>query len=93
MMLHEDLMLLFIEPQNGRVLADSSSVENALAGAVLIELVNSGRVAFEPNGKKLAVVDPAPLNDALLQQSVSRFDRPMKPHGRWNVCGRSCATT
>jgi hypothetical protein len=78
-MLPEDLMLLFINPQNGRVLADSSSVENALAGAVLIELVNSGRVAFEPNGKKLQVVDPAPLTDPLLQESVSRIDKPMKP--------------
>lgn len=78
-MLPEDLMLLFINEQSGKLLADSSSVENALAGAVLIELVNSGRVAFEPNGKKLQVADPTPLRDALLQESLSRFDRPMKP--------------
>jgi hypothetical protein len=78
-MLHEDLMLLFINEQNGKLRTDSSSVENALAGAVLIELVNSGRVAFEPNGKKLQVVDPTPLKDPLLQESVGRFDKPMKP--------------
>ena len=78
-MLAEDLMLLFINKENGRLLADSTSVENALAGAVLIELVNSGRVAFEPNGKKVQVVDPTPLRDPLLQESVMRFDRPMKP--------------
>ncbi|MET8756549.1 GPP34 family phosphoprotein [Lentzea sp. NPDC004782] len=78
-MLAEDLMLLFINKENGRLLADSTSVENALAGAVLIELVNSGRVAFEPNGKKVQVVDPTPLRDPLLQESVARFDRPMKP--------------
>ncbi|MFI6100926.1 GPP34 family phosphoprotein [Lentzea sp. NPDC051213] len=78
-MLTEDLMLLFINQQNGKLLADSSSVENALAGAVLIELVDSGRVAFEPNGKKLQVVDPTPLKNALLQESVARFDKPMKP--------------
>jgi hypothetical protein len=78
-MLAEDLMLLFINKENGRLLADSTSVENALAGAVLIELVNSGRVAFEPNGKKVHVVDPTPLRDPLLQESVTRFDRPMKP--------------
>jgi hypothetical protein len=76
-MLHEDLMLLFINKGNGRLLADSSSVENALAGAVLIELVNSGRVAFEPNGKKLHVVDPTPLQDPLLQESISRITKRM----------------
>ncbi|MGW4214924.1 GOLPH3/VPS74 family protein [Lentzea sp. NPDC004789] len=78
-MLAEDLMLLFIDNESGRSLADSTSVENALAGAVLIELVNSGRVAFEPNGKKVRVVDPTPLRDPLLQESVTRLDKPMKP--------------
>lgn len=78
-MLHEDLMLLFIDQRDGRLLADSIAVENALAGALLIELVNSGRIAFEPNGKKLQVVDPTPLKDPLLQEAVSRFDKPMKP--------------
>jgi hypothetical protein len=79
MMLHEELMLLFINPQNGKLHVDSTSAENALAGAVLIELVNSGRVAFEPNGKKLQVVDPTPLKNSLLQESVTRIDKPMKP--------------
>jgi hypothetical protein len=78
-MLPEDLMLLFINQQNGKLRADSTSVENALAGALLIELANSGRVAFEPNGKKLQVVDPTPLKDPLLQESVARIDKPMKP--------------
>ena len=79
MMLHEELMLLFINQQNGKLRVDSTSAENALAGAVLIELVNSGRIAFEPNGKKLQVVDPTPLKDPLLQESVTRIDKPLKP--------------
>ncbi|MFD4641719.1 GPP34 family phosphoprotein [Lentzea sp. NPDC058436] len=79
MMLHEELMLLFINQQNGKLHVDSTSAENALAGAVLIELVNSGRIAFEPNGKKLQVVDPTPLKNPLLQESIGRFDKPMKP--------------
>jgi Golgi phosphoprotein 3 (GPP34) len=78
-MLQEDLMLLLINQQSGKLYADSSSVENALAGAVLIELVNSGHVAFEPNGKKLKVVDPTPLKDSLLQESISRITKPMPP--------------
>ncbi|WP_329788242.1 GPP34 family phosphoprotein [Lentzea sp. DG1S-22] len=78
-MLPEELMLLFINQQNGKLHVDSASAENALAGAVLIELVNSGRVAFEPNGKKLQVVDPTPLEDPLLRESLARIDKPMKP--------------
>ncbi|MCP2245616.1 GOLPH3/VPS74 family protein [Lentzea aerocolonigenes] len=78
-MLHDDLMLLFIDQRTGRVRSGFSPAENALAGAVLIELVNSGRVAFEPNGKKLQVVDPTPLNDPVLYEAMSRFDRPMRP--------------
>ncbi|WP_394614468.1 GPP34 family phosphoprotein [Lentzea sp. JNUCC 0626] len=78
-MLPEDLMLLFIDETDGRVLMDSTSINNALAGAVLLELVNSGRVAFEADGKKLAVVDPTPLRSEFLQESLSRIDKPMKP--------------
>ncbi|MGZ3141353.1 GOLPH3/VPS74 family protein [Lentzea chajnantorensis] len=79
MVLHEELMLLFINRQNGKLHVDSASADNALAGAVLIELVSSGRVAFEPTGKKLQVVDPAPLADPLLRESVARIDKPMSP--------------
>ncbi|ANZ42704.1 hypothetical protein BBK82_13360 [Lentzea guizhouensis] len=79
MMLPDDLMVLFINEGTGKLRVDSSSAENALAGAVLIELVNSGRVAFEPNGKKLQVVDPTPLSDPLLQESVLRIDKPLSP--------------
>ncbi|WP_112262499.1 GOLPH3/VPS74 family protein [Lentzea terrae] len=78
-MLHEDLMLLFIDQQTGKVRSSFAPAENALAGAVLMDLVNSGRVAFEPNGKKLQVVDPTPVNDPVLYESLSRFDKPMRP--------------
>ncbi|MET9227137.1 GPP34 family phosphoprotein [Lentzea sp. NPDC003310] len=78
LMLPEDLMLLCLEEATGRVLIDSTSLQNALAGAVLLELVNSGRVAFAPDGK-LFVADPTPLTDSLLQESLARFDKAMKP--------------
>ncbi|HUQ60096.1 GOLPH3/VPS74 family protein [Lentzea sp.] len=78
-MLHEDLMVLLINQDDNKLRVDGTAAENALAGAVLIELVSSGRVAFEPNGKKLQVVDPTPLKDPVLQESVGRFDKPMKP--------------
>ncbi|WP_439662650.1 GOLPH3/VPS74 family protein [Lentzea sp. HUAS TT2] len=79
MMLPEDLMLLFLDEEDGRVLVDTTSIHNALAGAVLLELVNSGRVAFEADGKRLTVADPAPLPNEFLQESLTRIDKPMKP--------------
>ncbi|HUQ60095.1 GOLPH3/VPS74 family protein [Lentzea sp.] len=78
-MLSEDLMLLFLDEVAGGVRTDSTSIQNALAGGVLLELVGSGRVAFEADGRKLAVVDPAPLDDEFLQKSLARIDKPMKP--------------
>ncbi len=79
MMLPEDLMVLLINEQNGKLRTDSSSAENALAGAVLIELVDSGHVALEPNGKKLKVVDPTPPKDPLLAEALGRITKPMPP--------------
>jgi hypothetical protein len=78
-MLPEDLMLLFLDEETGRVLMDSTSIHNALAGAVLVELVDAGRVAFEADGRKLAVVDPTPLPNEFLQESLTRLTKPMKP--------------
>ncbi len=77
-MLPEDLMLLFLDEETGRVLMDSTSIHNALAGAVLMELVNSGRVAFEADGRKVVVVDPTPLENEFLQKSLTRLDQPME---------------
>lgn len=93
-MLPEDLMLLFLDEETGRVLMDTASIHTALAGAVLLELVDSGRVAFEADGIRLAVVDPTPLESELLQKSMIRLYQPMtprqaverlRPHVRENV--------
>ena len=93
-MLPEDLMLLFLDDETGRVLMDTASIHTALAGAVLMELVNSGRVAFDADGVKLAVVDPTPPQNEFLWKSMIRLDKPMfpmhaverlRPHVRDNV--------
>ncbi|WP_170176542.1 GOLPH3/VPS74 family protein [Lentzea flaviverrucosa] len=78
-MLPEDLMLLFLDEVAGGVRMDSTSIQNALAGAVLLELVNSGKVAFDADGKRLAVADPTPPANEFLRESLSRITKPMKP--------------
>ncbi|MGI5503602.1 GOLPH3/VPS74 family protein [Lentzea sp. CA-135723] len=71
--------LLLVVPETGRLHVSGSAAENALAGAVLIELVEAGRVAFEPNGKKLAMVDPSPLNDQVLNDALGLLTKPLRP--------------
>ena len=46
---------------------------------MLLELVNSGKVAFEADGRKLAGRGPAPFTNELLQESLTRINKPMKP--------------
>jgi hypothetical protein len=79
MTLPEDLMLLFLDEVAGGARMDSTSIQNALAGAVLLELVNAGRIVFDADGKKVSVADPTPLPDEFLQESLSRITKPMKP--------------
>ncbi|GLZ32481.1 hypothetical protein Lesp02_46690 [Lentzea sp. NBRC 105346] len=72
-------MLLLLDGETGRVLAGSTEIENGLGGAVLLDLVNAGRVGFGPDGRRLEVIDPTPLDNPLLYHGLSRLDRAMKP--------------
>jgi hypothetical protein len=76
-MLAEDLMLLLLDETDGRVLAGSTEVENALAGAVLLDLVNGSHVGFGPDGKKLQRLSRS--GDPFLDRALSRLDKPAKP--------------
>ncbi|MFJ8959937.1 hypothetical protein ACIRG5_11165 [Lentzea sp. NPDC102401] len=49
---------------------------------MLLELVNSGWVAFDADGVKPAVVDPAPLQNELLQESLIRLYEPINARAR-----------
>ncbi|MDX8032325.1 GPP34 family phosphoprotein [Lentzea sp. BCCO 10_0856] len=78
-MLPEDLLLLFVDERTGQALAGPEAVENALSGAMLIELVHSGRLAYDPNGLQLWVPDPTPLPHPLLHESLVRLRAPLTP--------------
>ncbi len=78
-MLPEDLLLLFIDERSGHTVASAPAVENALAGAMLVELVHSGRLAYDPDGRQLWVPDPTPLPHPYLQESLVRLRAPLIP--------------
>ncbi|MFD0487682.1 GPP34 family phosphoprotein [Saccharopolyspora spinosporotrichia] len=79
--LAEDFMLLVLDDESGRPVIDSVSLDHALAGAVLLELVNSGRVS--PAGAddedvkegRLLVRDDSATGDAVLDDGLSRLEK------------------
>lgn len=75
-MLPEDLFLLFIDERTGHTVADRVVVENALSGAMLIELVHSGRLAY---AGQLVVADATPLPHPFLQGALTRLRAPLSP--------------
>jgi hypothetical protein len=73
--LPEDVLLLLIDQRTGHAVADRVVVENALAGAMLIELVHSGRLAYSG---QLRVADATPPPHPF-EESVTRLKAPVSP--------------
>lgn len=75
MLLAEDLLLLSYDDDTGRK-SGVGNLDYALAGAVLIELAERGRLAVAENGK-LAIIDDAPTGQALLDDwlgKIAKYD-------------------
>jgi hypothetical protein len=72
MLLAEDLALLLVDDITGKLVTDSTRLDNALAGAVLLELAMLGRVRPEPHdrGGRLVVMDGEPTGDELLEEAL-----------------------
>jgi hypothetical protein len=83
-LLAEDLLLLLIDDASGKPLLDRTRLDRGLAGAVLLELALAERVVpvtdAEPTGRTpLAVRDPSPTGDELLDDGLARLaGRPRK---------------
>ncbi|GGU87032.1 GOLPH3/VPS74 family protein [Lentzea flava] len=78
-MLPEDLLLLFVDERTGHALAGAEAVGNALGGAMVIELVHSGRLAYDPNGKQLLTSGGRPSPNPFLEESLNRLGAPLTP--------------
>jgi hypothetical protein len=82
--LAEDLTLLLLDDNSGRPVVDGTSWDNVLAGAVLLELANAGRVSpagAEDDAKegRLVVRDGSATGDPVLDIGLSRLEtKPVK---------------
>ncbi|MDR6118038.1 GGDEF domain-containing protein [Aeromicrobium sp. SORGH_AS981] len=70
----KNLFLVAIDPRTGRVRVVTRTVEAALGGAALIDLVLLGRLRLEGSGRKarVEVVDRTPVSDPALQTAFER---------------------
>ncbi|AJW42596.1 hypothetical protein NY08_4596 [Rhodococcus sp. B7740] len=85
-MIAEDLLLLLLDDDSGKPLADSTKLPRVLAGALVVELAMGGSLRItgpgEQTKKDHVVVAGAPPADVLLRRVfdlVASASRPMKP--------------
>ncbi len=86
MLIAEDLLLLLTYDQSGKAAVDGTRLRCAVSGAVLVELVLVGRVAVTDGGRwgsgpRVAVVDPTPLGDPVLDEALARTAARSQPVG------------
>ncbi len=79
-MLAEDLLLLLTDDETGRHLADSTSLDYALGGAVLIDLVSKGKVHItEASGAfksgRVEVMDRSPTGDLVIDEAMVKVTK------------------
>jgi hypothetical protein len=80
MTLTEDLVLLLLDPATGRAVVDSTSLDRAIGGALLLELASRERITADGDGAKarLSVVDATPSGDVVLDDALTRLHKPMR---------------
>lgn len=84
MLIAEDLLLLLTDDATGKPVVDSQRLPLGLAGAVLVELVIAGRVAVVDDGRwgsgpRVAVTDPRPTGDPVLDEALARTAGKRQP--------------
>ena len=90
-LLAEDLLLLVLDDATGAQTLDGTRADLALGGSLLLDLALAGRVELRKDGpwygrEQVAVVDPTPPGDPLLDQALATVAE--KPRGAQDLVGR-----
>ncbi|NLF03893.1 MAG: GPP34 family phosphoprotein [Actinomycetales bacterium] len=98
MLLVEDVLLLLTDDATGKAAVDSSTLDLALAGAVLLELAAQGRADVAGPGEqvkagRVVVRDASPLGDPLLDAAIASIanSSPRKPDSMLGVLKKGLA--
>jgi hypothetical protein len=72
----EDLVLLLLDPGSGRAIVDSTSLDRAVGGALLLDLSTLGRLTADGTGARarLTVADSSTTGDPLLDAALARLE-------------------
>lgn len=85
MLIAEDLLLLVLDDETGKVVIDSTKLDATLAGSVLLELARAERLNTGEPGRwsstgPIVVVDPTPTGDAVLDAALAEAgEKERKP--------------
>jgi len=86
MILAEDVLLLLTDDVTGKHVVDTTRLDLALGGAVLLDLATAGRVDVSGHGEpvrpgRVVVRDPRPTGDGVLDEGLRRIaaTAPRKP--------------
>ncbi|RKS77564.1 Golgi phosphoprotein 3 GPP34 [Motilibacter peucedani] len=87
-LLAEDLLLLLLDDRRGSTVVDSTSVDYALAGSLLLELALAGRIDVAGEGSsvkkgRLYALDRDPVDDPLLDKVLSRIAVEQRKPESW----------
>jgi len=100
MLLAEDILLLLTDDATGKTSVDSTTLDLALAGAVLLELAVEGRVDVAGPGEpvkpgRVVVRDPRPTGDELLDTALGivASSSPRKPDSMLGQLKKGLAAT
>jgi hypothetical protein len=71
----EDLVLLLFDLESGRALVDSTSLDRAIGGALLLDLSIQDRLTADGRGARarLSVADASPIRDPLLDAALTKL--------------------
>ncbi|WP_044368752.1 GOLPH3/VPS74 family protein [Streptomyces natalensis] len=78
--LPEELLLLALDPVRGRPISNAAYLRYGVAGAALAELEAAGRITVE-HGDRVAVANPLPLGDPVLDGALAALPAPGKHRG------------
>ena len=99
MLIAEDLLLLLTDDETGKPVVDTSKLDLALAGAVLVDLAELDRVDVAGPGEpvkegRLYVRDTTPTGEPVLDETLSRIGArgPRSPPPCCPTSPRGCAT-
>lgn len=95
MLLAEDVLLLLLNDVSGKPLVDTTRLDLALSGAVMLELASLGRVDVTGPGEqarpgRLVVRDSTPTGDPILDEALRRAEvmGPKKPQSALSGLGK-----